>query len=506
MSLPSLFESLGKDAVESLPGIQRHQADGFHVFLCYLAVVVLTRLGDEDCVQPAEYWRRGLRHVSDERDEPWTLIVTDLSQPAFLQPPIPAEDQDRMQRKAQTPDELDLLVTAKDHDVKIRRASHAPVDTWIYALVNLQTMGGFSGRGQMGIARMNSGFGNRLIVEVARSFRPGVRWRDGVSRALKIRQNLLQAEYGYQDTGIALTWMLPWDGKTSLNMSQLDPFFIEICRRVRLQHAADGNLVADGLSSDGPRIYAKPLLGVLGDPWLPVELSKESPKALTISGRGLTPDILTRLMFQENLRLSAVQQPDKSWRDTCWMTASVLVRGQGKTDGFYEQCIRIPPQALPRVFGTRQEREPLAALARTGIEAAGKMRKSVLKVAVFSLLEGGPDKIKRDDSIVEAWWSHVSEDFEQRWSSRYFAWLWRAAEADTEEARDRARLEWVHHLCQMALTSLSVAEKRLPQHHGRHYRAITEAHRTFYRMLYNKNNFPNLKEGETDDTSRRVSS
>lgn len=507
MSLPHLLEALGNDSVESFPGIQRHQEDGFHVFLCYLAAAVLARQGDTGSRQAADYWMRGLRVLSGRADDAaWTLVVPELDQPAFMQPPVLEGDRSRLQLKAWTPDELDLLVTAKDHDVKMRRATRAPADTWVYTLVNLQTMGGFSGRGQMGIARMNSGFGNRLIVEVVRSFRPGIRWRDGVSRVMGLRGDLLMGDYGYRDDGVVLLWTEPWDGQTSLNLSQMDPFFIEICRRVRLRYESNGNLVADGLPSDVARINAKPLLGVLGDPWLPVDTSKGDPKALTISGRGLTPDMLRRLLFQDDVTLSALQQPDKAWQDMCWLTASVLVRGQGKTDGFYEQRIRIPPRVVPRIFGAREARQPLADLARGGIEAAGKMRNRVLKVAVFALIQGGPDKVKLDHDVTEAWWTRVSGDFEQRWSSGYLPWLWTAAEADSATGRDQARLEWAHTLQKWALESLAEAERRLPQHRGRHFRAITEARRTFYRMLYNKNNFPDLKDGEAENERRSADS
>ncbi len=505
MSLPAVLEALGTDSVHSFPGIQHHQAEGFHVFLCYVAAAVLARQGDTEPRQAADYWIRGLRGLSGRTDDAaWALVVPDLDQPAFLQPPVPAGDRSRLQTKAWTPDELDLLVTARDHDVKMRRASQAPTDAWVYALVNLQTTGGRSGRGQMGIARMNKGFGTRLIVEAVRSFRPGIRWCDGVERVLKLRPDLLAADYGYCEDGLVLSWVEPWDGETSLTLSQLDPFFVEVCRRIRLRYGPNDHLLAEGLPSNVERIQAKPLLGVLGDPWLPIDTSKGDPKALTISGRGLTPDILRRLLFRDNVNLSILQQPDQTWQDTCWLAASVLVRDEGKTDGFYEQRIQIPPRAVPRIFGAREVRQPLADLARSGIEAAGIMRNRVLKVAVFALIQGGPDKVKLGHDVTKAWWTHVSADFEQRWSAGYFSWLWAGAEAESATERDQARWEWTRTLQQWALASLAEAERRLPQHRGRHFRAITEARRTFYRMLYN--NFPDLKDGEAQNERRSADS
>ena len=53
ISLPELLEALGTDRVHQLVGIQRHQADAFHVFLTYLAGAVLVRNGDTaPCKQP----------------------------------------------------------------------------------------------------------------------------------------------------------------------------------------------------------------------------------------------------------------------------------------------------------------------------------------------------------------------------------------------------------------------------------------------------------------------
>ena len=38
----------------------------------------------------------------------------------------------------------------------------------------------------------------------------------------------------FDDNGLALVWLSPWDGATSLRPEELDPYYVEICRRVRL--------------------------------------------------------------------------------------------------------------------------------------------------------------------------------------------------------------------------------------------------------------------------------
>ena len=55
LTLPGLLAALGEDRVETLGGIQRHQADAFHVFLCSLAACILARRGDDEPRQDEDY-------------------------------------------------------------------------------------------------------------------------------------------------------------------------------------------------------------------------------------------------------------------------------------------------------------------------------------------------------------------------------------------------------------------------------------------------------------------
>ena len=45
----------------------------------------------------------------------------------------------------ETADELDMLVTSKNHDLKSSVASSDEIDDWIFALISLQTSEGFGG-------------------------------------------------------------------------------------------------------------------------------------------------------------------------------------------------------------------------------------------------------------------------------------------------------------------------------------------------------------------------
>ncbi|HHO58148.1 MAG TPA: type I-E CRISPR-associated protein Cse1/CasA, partial [Oceanithermus profundus] len=363
LSLPALMAALGRESDVSLPGLQRHQADAFHVFLCYLAGAVLARAGEHDPIQDETFWREGLRALAGEAgDDAWTLVVEDLARPAFMQPPIPPREHGKLKLKATTPDALDLLPTAKNHDVKQARAAHAHPDEWVYALVSLQTMSGFFGRGNQGISRMNSGFGNRPVVELVRSLDPAPRWRDAVPRLLRHRQEILEGSnpWRFGPDGLVLVWLREWDGRTSLATGELDPCYVEVCRRIRLR-AADGDpMHAEALPADSPRIAARELNGVVGDAWLPVDVTGSEQTSLTVSPQGLTADLLRRLLFADGLQMTSLHRPGPDWQGPLWLSVSVLVRGKGTTDGFHERELPIPAEARPRLFGPPQLRERFA--------------------------------------------------------------------------------------------------------------------------------------------------
>ena len=81
---------------------------------------------------------------------------------------------------------------------------------------------------------------------------------------------------------MTLLWTLPWDGTTgeALRLGSLDPFYIEICRRVRLRIDDDGSIYGIRTTSKAARIDAKALKGVTGDPWAPpISETRRGPKS-----------------------------------------------------------------------------------------------------------------------------------------------------------------------------------------------------------------------------------
>ena len=168
LTLPGLFSALSRGEICGFPRLRAHQRTAWHMFRVQLAALALDRAGRTDVPHEAGDWADMLRALSaaesgSDGDEPWCLAVSDRSKPAFLQTPDPGG---LKWTHVATPDALDLLITARNHELKSEVAIHAAAEDWMYALVSLQTMEGFGGRSNYGIARMNGGSSSRSFLGV----------------------------------------------------------------------------------------------------------------------------------------------------------------------------------------------------------------------------------------------------------------------------------------------------------------------------------------------------
>ena len=227
LSLPEVYEALAADGVASFPALRPHQRHAWHAFLAQLGVIAMQRSGEAGPPRTAGEWRALLRELTAgfSDDEPWRLIVDDPAQPAFMQCPA-SNSLGQYRRRVATPDDLDILVTAKNHDVKQAVAVGGGPDDWMFALIDLQTMAGFLGAGNYGIARMNGGFSARPCLGLAPADGGlGAHLFHDMQRMLAARSSLLDSHRDYFDPeqGVALLWLEPWDGTTSLDLRKLDP-------------------------------------------------------------------------------------------------------------------------------------------------------------------------------------------------------------------------------------------------------------------------------------------
>ena len=217
-SLPEVYAALMQDEVTSFPGLRPHQRHAWHAFLVQLGAMALHRAGVSEPPTDAEVWRNLIRFMTPAfpDDEPWQLVVDDITKPAFLQPPtaIPTckkcdSGMDCDKHLIGTPDKLDIISTSKNHDIKTGVFDNTGPNYWIFALVNLQTMGGQIGNGHYPISRMQSGWNSRTAFTLT----PSLRWGRHFARDITALLGVDFTDWPMRWNGISVLWTERWDGK-----------------------------------------------------------------------------------------------------------------------------------------------------------------------------------------------------------------------------------------------------------------------------------------------------
>ena len=235
VSLPEVFAGLMADEVDSFPALRPHQRHAWHAFLVQLGAMAMNRAGVSEPSEDPTEWAALFRGLTLDwpDDEPWQLVVDDITQPAFMQPPVSSKEREKdYKNRVESADELDMLVTAKNHDLKATTVAQAETDDWMFALVTPQTMDGNPGRNP-GISRMNGSYGNRPAFSLAPTRGTGAHIRRDITALINNHPEKTATDKH------TLLWLLPWDGAHQLLLSELSPLYIEICRRIRLQSSSE---------------------------------------------------------------------------------------------------------------------------------------------------------------------------------------------------------------------------------------------------------------------------
>lgn len=475
-TLPGLLARLSQGKPTTLTALQAHQQHPMHAFLVQLAAIALSRAGEGEIEHDEAAWRELLLNAAKHDgagEEAFTLIVGDLKKPAFLQPPIPEGKLSALRNEHDRPSsELDVLITAKNHDVKIDRIDKPTVEHWIYGLLTLQTMQGFLGAGNYGIARMNGGFSSRPCVAYAPDYSEALRFQRDLRALLDSRDSLIE-DFGFGQRGdLGLVWCKAWDGKGSLAFDELDPFFIEVCRRIRLTLDKDGKVLAHRGSSKAARIDSKAANGNTGDAWNLV--ARKDGKALTMPEAGFSYDRVQDFIFGNWHPGAAGETRSK---DDRLFLGQVLVRGQGKTGGYHERWVPIPPKVRKRL-GSQIEREKLGKRSEAWVSRAGTARLRILKPALLTLLQGGPEQLKFDDDRADVYLQRLDRAIDDE----FFQLLFEYADADPEAA-DAA---FEKRLVELAKSQLYDARQSLPVPTARRWRAQAKAENVFWGAVRNQ--------------------
>lgn len=488
LSLPALYAAMVRGGVDDFPALRPHQRHVWHAFLVQVGALALHRAGLTELPDDAGAWRALLLALTpnDQDGAAWAL-VTPPERPALLQPPVPGGDVSAF-KSVDTPDALDMLVTAKNHDVKRSTIAAARPEHWIYALVSLQTQEGFLGAGNYGISRMNGGFASRPGFNIGPNGGPAGRVIRDVRRLLALRTRMLEdyARYPSVD-GVALVWLVPWDGKGSLAPDRLDPFYVEVCRRVRLVADSAGVLRAFVAGSAAARIEAKMLSGRTGDPWTPLMPDGDGRKAFTADAGGFSYKRLVPLLFPSATDPKApTRAPLQEWAPDdpdqgLAVIARAVVRGQGKTEGVHERRIPVS-KTLRQFFGPEVATDEAARTASERVEDAGLFAGRVLYPAVLAVYTAAPSvgERSRDDDTAKARTRTALGRFDTAVDATFFLDLEAELElADDIAARAAVRGAWLARLRDLGREVLDGVLAAAPSAAMRQYRTRVRARGRF---------------------------
>ena len=505
VSLPEVYVALLANDIGSFPALRPHQRHALHAFLVQLAVMALHHAGKAKPPSNRDEWTDLIRGLTQKfpDDEPWQLVVEDIASPAFMQPPARAADKlTEYKNQVATPDELDMLVASKNHDLKSAVGSQAHMDDWIFSLITLQTMEGFGGAGNYGISRMNGGLGSRPAFTLAPAGGIGAHVKRDITALLGHRQTLLAEypEYFMSDGGAALLWIHPWDGTAAeaISINELDPFYIEVCRRVRLRVDESGKIYGIRTISKAARIKAKAMKGRLGDPWIPID--KKENKCLTLAAAGFTyrriVDYLNPAEWEWPALLKLTPDEERSF-ESMQLVARAMVRGQGKTEGYYERIVPLKLKTA-RAFGRGSEVLDLNAIAKQRIERVATVQ-GILRHAIATFAARGESNNIGPEhrGFARSWSNRLDEIVDDR----FFEDLQAEFEAQESE-RKNIHNDWLRNfVTAKARDILHSAEDALPCPAIHGYRARVVAEGLFEGRLRGSQGLPFLytDRGATDD-------
>ena len=451
-SLPEVYAALMADKVDAFPALRPHQRHAWHAFLVQLGAMAMHQARLDTPPDDADEWRGIIRALTPDYpdDEPWQLVVDDITKPAFMQPPASSQEREKdYKNRDETPDELDMLVTSKNHDLKATVADQAGFDDWIYALITLQTMEGFGGAGNYGISRMNGGLGNRPAFTLAPfGQRPGAHVRRDIFALLEYLPEILENNPHYPANGGAtLLWTLPWDGTPTeaLLPNRLNPLYIEVCRRIRLRSDSGGRIYGIRTSSKAARIESKSLNGLTGDPWAPVDhRDKKGDKVLTLSAGGFhykrVTDYLTSAEYDSPALLRPTQSEQQRFDEPMQLVARAMVRGQGKTEGYHERIIPVGHKLKSAMLRRNSNAaDDLGTIAKGRIDEVGKVQRILSHAIQAFVARGDADKATPDQrNLARVWLNRLDEIVD----TRFFEDLQIEFEAEENDRTD-IRHRWL---------------------------------------------------------------
>ena len=511
VSLPALLALLADGADLNFLALRPHQQPAWHAFLVTLAFHCLEAAGTTELPADADGWRALMRGLTPEfpNDEPWCLVVDDWAQPAFLQSPCALEQHGDYKRQ-QSVQEIDLLITSKNHDEKlgkIHRPAAVDADAVMYALVSLQGFAAYGGRRLYNTMRMNGSSSSRPQFRLV--FDRGV----GAEFLRDLKALLAHAPSMWQDAAETrldigtrnaqrLLWLPAW-GDQPLSLRDVHPWCLEVTRRIRLG-VEGGRLHSFVAGSANARVNAKDRAGLVLDPWVPINRKEAEPKALTVAQDSFSYSKLAPMLFDpKQFELPALAQPSADelrCASDATLVAQVTVGGNCTTDGVIRREVPMPMPVMRRRAASAHA---LAMRSQSFIDTAASMQRDVLRRALVQFFDGSDKpnwKSKEAEGAVKPW----TAMFEHRVDDTFYARLFESVSNDWLDAQ--AQTAWFAVLKPMAEDIFLAAVEAMPcaaasrlMARGRAQRSFDSALRKHFGGLMQS--APELSFEDHDDTA-----
>ena len=469
-TLPEIFVAMAKDQVQDFPVLRTHQRHAWHAFLVQLAAIALHRSAQVEPYETEQEWSAALLALTpNDADGAAWCLVSPVNRPAFLQAPVLAGLDAKWEIKT-TADQIDIIKVSKNHDLKAQRMIRASVEDWIYALVSLQTQTPGDSGSYKESSRMDGGWGRRPGIGIVPPGGYGARWLRDLKILLSER-NAISEKYSFNQHGVSLAWLVPWDGaeKSMLSVTELDPFYIEVTRRIRM--ICELNVLA-AKTTTTPNSRIRPFAGGLtGDIWSPIGSDKDGPKVITIRPSGLNYRTAVRLLVPGDFEFSPamkLQRSDPTVGLSLHME-SVAWGPKNTNAGYHSRDVRIGKKlAAMLAVMKKNETDALAAISKSRVEqidGVGWMLKQALMVLFTS------DSDSRSDTVKERA-NRFYQPFDAKCDSNFFPELIEEFEADD---REDVRTKWLRKLADRAERVLNAAFAAGPRSGQLRYRAQSAA-------------------------------
>ncbi|HYD53942.1 MAG TPA: hypothetical protein VEA99_14995 [Gemmatimonadaceae bacterium] len=292
--------------------------------------------------------------------------------------------------------------------------------------------------------------------------------------------------------GIGLVWLEPWDGATSLPLEKLDPYYVEICRRVRLGVRDGDTLYALTKPSERSvsRVDSDQMPGGrTGDPWVPLAVEKGIRVAYTAPKRPFRYDRLVSLIFPLSTdahaatpaRLQVPRQADDA--GALRIVARVLVRDRMKTGtfGYHERHVAVT-KSMRRMLGLNQVSDYAAHVAAERVKDASEIARRVLYPALLAVYTAAPSATERqrDDDTAKDRVRRALDRFDDAVDATFFADLDEELRHDGDATAQQAvRSRWLASLRERGHAVLESALASAPRAAMRHYRTQVRARARF---------------------------